>query len=134
VGVTVPFPFGEIKREQEPPSLTYRLDLDKGRIMGRVDGLAAVEQAIRKHLISPRFRCLIYTNQYGSEIKQNIIASDATPEYIRTELPRLVRDALSIESRVLGIRNFTFELDGERAQIRFEADTVFGQTVISEVI
>ncbi len=73
----------------ELPSKTYRLDLDKGRIIGKVDGLAAVNQAIRKALITPRFRCLIYEQPYGSELKDAIITQDATPEYAAATIPAL---------------------------------------------
>lgn len=134
MGVILPIPIGEVEQQQEQPSLTYRLDLDRGRIVGMVDGLEAVNQAIRKHLTTPRFRCLIYDNQYGSEIKETVIAGDASPEYIEAEMPRMVRDALSIDSRVLDIHDFSFSFDGEEAHIRFGASTIFGETIIEEVI
>lgn len=134
MGVVLPIPIGEIEQEQELPSYTYRLDLDRGRILGFVDGLHAVNQAIRKALLTPRFRCLIYDNQYGSELKQTIIANDATPEYVETELPRLVRDALFVDGRILDVADFFISKDGEDVFIRFTAQTVFGETVIEEVI
>lgn len=134
MGVILPIPIGDVEQQQEQPSLTYRLDLDRGRIVGMVDGLEAVNQAIRKHLNTPRFRCLIYNNQYGSEIKETIIAGDASPEYTEAEMPRIVRDALSIDSRVLNIHDFSFSFDGEEARIRFGASTIFGETIIEEVI
>ena len=134
MGVILPIPIGDVEQQQEQPSLTYRLDLDRGRIVGMVDGLEAVNQAIRKHLNTPRFRCLIYNNQYGSEIKETIIAGDASPEYTEAEMPRIVRDALSIDIRVLNIHDFSFSFDGEEARIRFGASTIFGETIIEEVI
>ena len=134
MGVFIPIPISEVEQEREQPSLTYGLDLDRGRILGRVDGLDAVNQAIRKALITPRFRCLIYNNQYGSEIKQTIIAGDASPEYVETEMPRLVRDALLVDARILDVYDFSCSFDDERAQVRFSAKTVFGDTVIEEVI
>jgi len=134
MGVFIPIPIGEVEQEREQPSLTYRLDLDRGRIIGRIDGLDAVEQAIHKALITPRFRCLIYNNQYGSEIKQTVIAGDVSPEYIETEMPRLIKDAVLIDSRVLDVYDFSFSFDSEQAFICFTAKTVFGETVIEEVI
>jgi len=134
MSVLIPISIGEVEREQEQPSLTYRLDLDRGRIIGKVNGLDAVNQFIRKALISPRFRCLIYDNQYGSEIKQTIIAGDASPEYIEAAMPRIVKDALFTDSRVLDVYDFSFSFADEQASIRFTARTVFGETVIEEVI
>ena len=63
--VFIPIPIDEVTEAEEQPSLTYRLDLDNGRIVGKVDGLEAVNQAIRKAIITPRFKCLIYDDQYG---------------------------------------------------------------------
>lgn len=134
MGATIPIPIAEVTQEQEKPSLTYRLDLDRGRILGRVDGLEAVNQYIRKALITPRFRCLIYDNQYGSEIKQAIIANDASPEYVDADMPRIVKDALLVDSRILDVYDFSFSFDGEQAFISFKATTVFGETTIEEVI
>ena len=134
MSVILPIPIGEVSQQQEQPSLTYRLDLDRGRIVGMADGLTAVNQAIRKHLITPRFRCLVYDNQYGSEIKETIIAGDASTEYIEAEMPRLVKDALSVDSRILDVYGFSFSFEGETAHIKFSASTIFGETTIEEVI
>ena len=90
----IPIPISTLQDEQEPPSLTYALDLDRGRIIGKVDGLKATEQAIRKALITPRWKCLVYDNQYGSELKNEITAKDASRELIETEIPRMVEDCL----------------------------------------
>lgn len=132
--VYIPIAIGTVEEEQEKPSLTYRLDLDAGRIVGRVDGLDAVEQAIRKAIITPRFRCLIYDNQYGSEIEDAIISKDATPEYIEAATEGFIRDCLKPDSRVLDVHDFSFEFKGDAAYIFFRADTVFGETEIEEVI
>ncbi len=81
--VYIPIPVTEVVEAKEKPSKTYKLDLDKGRIMGMVDGQEAVRQAIRKAIITPRFKCLIYNSQYGSEIEEAITQKDATEAYTR---------------------------------------------------
>ena len=134
MSVAIPFPVDEVEQANEPPSSTYRLDLDRGRIAGRVDGLEAVNQAIRKALMTPRFRCLAYDDQYGSEIKDTVYSDEVTPEYIEAELPELIEDALSVDSRILDVYDFSFAFTGDRAFIRFKADTIFGETVIEEEI
>lgn len=136
MAVYIPIPIAELEVDAEQPSKTYRLDIERGRIfpVGTCDGLEAVNQFIKKALLTPRFRCLIYDNQYGSEIKQTIIAADATSEYIETEIPRIVKDACLCDSRVLDIYDFSCSFDKEKAYIRFKANTIFGETVIEEVI
>lgn len=132
--VFIPIPISGIEEEREEPSFTYKLDLDAGRIMGKVDGLEAVNQFIRKALITPRFHCLIYDNQYGSEIKDTITSENATEELIEAEIPRLVSDALLCDGRVLKVYNFEYEFVEDYCHIFFNADTVFGQTSFEGVI
>lgn len=132
--VFIPIPVTEVTEAQEKPSLTYKLDLDKGRIVGTVDGLEAVNQAIRKAIITPRFKCLIYDNQYGSEIEATVIDKDATPELIEAVIPGFVKDALKPDARILKVYDFAFEFKGEGAYIFFRADTIFGETEFEEVI
>jgi hypothetical protein len=126
-------PIEEVEEAQEAPSLTYKLDLDKGRIIGKVDGLEAVNQAIRKAIITPRFKCLIYDNQYGSEIEDAVIANDATQEYTEAAIPGFVEDALKPDTRVLSVYDFEFSFEDDKAFIHFKADTIFGETTVEEV-
>lgn len=132
--IFIPIPIDTVEEAQEAPSLTYKLDLDKGRIVGRIDGQEAVKQAIRKALITPRFKCLIYDNQYGSEIEDAIIAADASQEYIETVVEGFVRDALKPDTRITNITDFSISFEDDAALISFTADTIFGKTEISEVI
>ncbi len=132
--VFIPIGITEISSEEEKPSKTYKLDLNKGRIIGIVDGQEAVQQAIRKALITPRFKCLIYDNQYGSEIEEAVTTNDATREYIRSVVPGFVEDCLKPDSRILGVSNFGFDFREDGAYISFDADTIFGKICIEEVV
>lgn len=134
MSVYIPIPVQQVVEAAELPSLSYRLDLDRGRIVGRVDGLAAVNQAIRKAIITPRFKCLIYDNQYGSEIEEAIIAKDASREYIQAAIEGFVKDALRPDMRILSVYDFQIDFAEDRAEIFFRADTIFGQTEVGEVI
>lgn len=134
MSVFIPIPISEVKEAAEQPSLTYSLDLEKGRIIGKVDGLQAINQAINKALISPRFKCLIYDSQYGSEIKDIIADKKTTTELIEAMIPRLVQDALKPDTRILSAYDFSFDFTEDGAYISFKADTVFGETTFKEVI
>ena len=133
MAVYIPIPVSTIE-EAEEPSKTYRLDLDEGRIVGYVDNLEAVNQAIRKALITPRFKCLIYDNQYGSEIEDAVTAKDATREYVEAVMEGFVKDALLPDTRILSVYDFSFEFRDDAAFINFRADTIFGETTVEEVI
>jgi len=133
-GVYIPLPVTKVAEATEKPSLTYRLDLENGRIVGKVDGLEAVEQAIRKAIITPRFKCLIYNHQYGSEIEEAIIAKDATPEYTVAAAEGFVVDALRPDTRILSVEKFKTEFAEDGAHFSFTANTIFGSITIEEVI
>ena len=132
--VYIPIPVAEVREAAEPPSKTYKFDLDKGRIIGFVDGQEAVRQAIRKAIITPRFKCLIYDHSYGSEIKEAIIQKDASQQYTESVIPGVVEDALKPDTRVVGVRDFKFEFENDEARISFYAETIFGEIQIEEVI
>lgn len=132
--VYVPLPISEVTEAEEKPSLTYKLDLERGRIVGKVDGLEAVNQAIRKAIITPRFKCLIYDNQYGSEVTEAITTQDATPEYTEAVIPGFIEDALKPDTRILKVFDFSFEFTEDGAHIYFKANTIFGETEFEEVI
>lgn len=132
--VYIPLPVSVIEEAKESPSLTYKLDLDKGRIAGKIDKLEAVNQAIRKAIITPRFKCLIYDNQYGSEIEDAVISNDATQEYIETAIEGFITDALKPDTRILSVSDFSVSFEGNSVYISFKADTIFGAAVVEEVI
>lgn len=152
--VYIPLLVTTVEEAAEPPSKTYRLDLEEGRILGMVDGQEAVRQAIHKAIITPRWKCLIYDNQYGSEIEAAVIQSmgRASNEYIEAVVPGFVRDALRPDSRITLVYNFVFAFtpedkaryfpelfeavgdDGDAVFVHFDADTIYGTVQIEEVI
>ena len=132
--VFIPLPMGEIEEEEEATSKTYKLDLEAGRIVGTVDGIEAVQQSIMKALLTPRFKCQIYDNQYGSEIGDAVIAADATPDYVEAVIPGFVKDALKPDTRILDVRDFDFEFRGDEAYIAFTVDTIFGETEMEVIL
>jgi phage baseplate assembly protein W len=129
----IPIGITQVIDEPYLPSKTYKLDLDNGRIIGKVDELEAMNQFIRKALITPRFKCLIYDSQYGSEIRE-ITTTDATREFIESEMPRLVEDALTYDPRILKVYDFSFSFKDDSVFLKFSVDTIFGTTEFEGVI
>lgn len=130
----IPIPVETITEAEELPSRTYRLDLEKGRIVGKIDGLAAVNQAIRKAIITPRFKCLIYDHQYGNEAEAAIASKDATRDYSEATAEGFIKDALRPDTRILSISNFKIGFEADGARVSFSADTIYGAVEIEEVI
>lgn len=139
MALDIPIPFETIENEQEKTSRTYKIDWDKGRIIGFVDGQEAMNQYIKKAILTPRFRCLIYSNQYGSEIVETLMNKDVTREYIEAEISFLVTDTLIYDSRILRIYNLEIEfMDSFPMQdsciIMFDVDTIYGEISVQEVV
>ena len=129
----IPIPIETIKDAEELPSRTYRLDTENGCIYGKIDGLEAVNQAIRKAILTPRFRCLIYDNQYGSEIEDVVIATDVTRNFVEAVMEGLIKDALKPDTRVLTVKDVKITWGDDYAIVTLTAETIFGETTIQEV-
>lgn len=128
MSVFIPIPIETVTEAPEKPSFTYRLDMENGRIVGKIDGIAAVNQAILKAILTPRFKCLIYDNQYGSEIEEAIITKNATRNYMETAIEGFIKDALLSDTRILSIYDFKMTWQNDKAFLFFKADTIFGET------
>ena len=104
---------------QEPPSKTWFLDHKNKRIISHIDGINAVIQAAYCAIQTRRYENLIFSWQYGSEL-HTLIGKDEA--YVFSEAKRMIKEALSIDTRITDVRDFNFE-DGT---ISFVIDTVFG--------
>lgn len=109
----------------EPPSKTWNLDLKDGRIKGYIDELDAVAQSAFMAIQCDRYQHIIFSWQYGSELS-TLIGKD--PDYIFSEAQRMIEDTLSTDTRITGVRDFTFT-DGV---IGFTIDTIFGSKDIQK--
>lgn len=109
--------------EVEQPSLTYRLDLETGAIAGRVDGLEAVKQAVYKMLQTPRYEHLIYTPNYGHELR-TLIGKD--PLLVRSEAARMLREALLQDDRITAVQDVNAETSGDSILLRFTVVSRYG--------
>lgn len=127
-------PTDDIENEYEIPTKTYAIDFERGRIGGTVDGVEAVKQAIIKAVITPRFKCLIYNDQYGSEIKEDVIEENSSEAYLQTVIPDYIGDALLPDERIIDVGDFNIVLEEDKAHISFIAYTIYGDIQIEEVV
>lgn len=111
---------------------TPYIDWETGRIFGYVDGLEAMKQHVRKTLLTPRFKCLVYDNQYGSET-EILISEDLDYDLFEVEAIRVVKDALLCDKRILDVFDFDFSQVRDEKIIRFSVDTIYGTLHKQEV-
>lgn len=134
MAVDIQIPINEIVEETEKPSKTYFLDLEKGRISGSIDGIEAVNQAIKKAILTIRFNNLIYDSDYGCEVGNALHDKTVTPEYLEAAIPDMIKDALSQDTRILDVYDFEMDFDCDSVHVSFFVDTIFGKTEINEVL
>lgn len=106
------------------PSKTWIIDRDAMQVSCMDEGLESVRQAVEIALNVERYRWTIYDANFGSEL-DGLAGEDEA--YIIAELPRMVEDALSPDSRVVAIDNYVFtRLDTTSMRVTFTVHTVYG--------
>lgn len=118
--------------EERQPSLTYKIDFEKGRIMGMIDGLEAVKQAVFLILQTERYQYLIYSSDYGCELIRDLIGKE--PLFVRSELKRRITEALLQDDRIEDVTNFDIEINGDSALVRFTVVSVFGEFKVEQEV
>lgn len=113
----------EIKEEVILPTRTYKISNDGKRIVGYTDGIEAMKQAVRLILNTERYENLIYSWDYGVELK-NLYGEDTG--YVISELKRRITEALTTDVRILDVTDFKFVKSGSDLSVNFVAHTEFG--------
>ena len=108
---------------ESQPSKTYCLDIENGRIRGIADNLEAVRQAVYLILNTERYDCLIYSWNYGAELKELI---GQPREYPYSEIKRCITEALLQDDRITTVDDFEFETAEKTVHVRFKVYTIFG--------
>ncbi len=111
------------ERQSDQPSLTYKLDIGQKRISSRIDGLDAIKQAVYKALATERYVYLIYSTDYGSEIR---------PNPIEIEMERWIKEAVLQDERIRSIDNFSMTRHAENIAVEFTVVSVAGEFVVSQ--
>lgn len=125
-------PDDDIETEEEIPTKTYAIDFVNGRIGKHIDEVEAMQQAIVKAIFTPRFKCLIYDDDYGSEL-QDEITDAPSPEYVVAVIPELIRDTLLPDDRIIDVSDFKIDVEAENIYVNFVAKTIYGDIEIKEV-
>lgn len=132
--VSVPFEDDELE-EADPVYRTYRMDFERKRIGGMIDGEEAVAQAIWKILSTTRFAHLIYDDQYGCDFFNKINNSGLTTSYLEADMAVMLEDALMYDERITGISDFSYEiLSHDSVHVSFVAETIYGELQMEGVI
>ena len=113
----------------EQVTKTYYLDIEKNTIEGFCDEIEAIKQTIYCILSTERFENIIYSWNYGVEIK-NLIGENET--YVRTELERVITEALLQDDRIKEVSNFIFSTASNIVTLTFDVITSFGSIPVNK--
>lgn len=114
-----------IEEEGEQPSKTYVLDFENKRIGGYIDDLAAVQQFVRKAIMTERSKWRIYSDAYGCELL-GLIGQDVSDGYLHTEADRMVREALIYDDRIISVDDVKVNRIGDSLFIECGIVSIYG--------
>lgn len=121
----------QIAAPRQQPSRTYRINSNLTRIVGKVDGLDAVKQAVAKILRTERYQYLIYSFNYGSELK-GLTGSERL--YAQSEIVRRIKEALKQDDRVQEVDRFEWEFTVDGVTVRFTVHSSYGQFEVNQEV
>lgn len=113
------------------PNLTYRLDIDRGRVRGTADGLDAVLQAVYLILSVERYAWPIYSRNYGSELCDLI---GRPKDYAMSEIKRRITEALLQDDRITSLSDWEFETGRKSVRASFVVHTIYGDVEASKEV
>lgn len=116
---------------KEYASKTYYLDIEKNKITGMCEDITALKQAIYMILNTERFEHLIYSWNYGVELKE-LIGENET--YVIPELERVIKEALMQDDRITDVNNFVFKSEKNSIIVTFNVITELGEITMEKVV
>ena len=107
------------------PSKNYRMLISSERINGWNDEPDAMKQVVYKILSTERYQYLIYSWDYGIELKDLF---GEPVDYVCAELERRITEALTQDDRINGVSDFSFDVS-KKGVVRaaFKVETIFGE-------
>lgn len=119
----------EVQDNYIEPTKTYKIK--DGRIVGFCDGIEALKQAIYLILNTERYEYIIYSDDYGSELK-GLIGKDK--DISESEYKRRIKEALIQDDRINNVDKFTFEYNQDGVLIQFTVFSIYGDFPIEKEV
>lgn len=114
----------EYSAPQLSPSYGWRLEANKNKIAGWVDGSDSVAQAIYLMLRTERGKYEIYPEWYGIELNELYGKSQ---DLVIVRLPALIKDCLLTDRRITNVDNIDIHFEGSKCICKFTVQSIFGE-------
>lgn len=107
------------------PDKTFRIDFEKKKLEGTIDGLEALGQAVTAALMTKRYECPIFSHNYGTDYT-NVMTGD----YLKNaaNLKTAVIDSLMTDERIETVEDFEFTRNGRSIRVKFTVKSIFGRS------
>lgn len=110
------------------PGFTYKLNVERERVLGYTDKLDAYRQAVYKILNTERYEYVIYSWNYGVEF-QELIGKPIY--YVIPEIERRITEALMQDDRTVAVGGFEFDTSKRGiVHVTFTAVSIYGEEKI----
>ena len=105
------------------PSKAFKINFDNYRMIGFIDGIDAVAQAVYLILNTERYEHVIFSWNYGVELVD--LFGQPIP-FVLPEIKRRITEALLQDDRIESVENFNFEVNKRQVHVTFNIQTIFG--------
>ena len=114
------------------PSYTHKLNLDSQTVSDFVDNKEAYRQAVVKLLSTERYDHIIYTTNYGVELRSLFGMSIY---YVVPELVRRITEAVMQDDRTTDVYGFDFDTTKKGVvSVKFHASSIYGDVEIEKEV
>lgn len=127
----------EPEDEETQEGYGYKYDYKNNRVITTTDGKTIRTDEhnsylywVYKVLMTERFACVAYSNDYGVEIEA-IIESDYSKPVAESEIARSITEALEIDERTKKVYDFSFKWEADKINIHFHLESIYNTDTIS---
>lgn len=114
----------DFEEAAEQPTKNYKIYTKKNRCVGFTDEVEALKQAIFLMLNIERYDHIIYSWNFGVELKDLFGKPVA---YILPEIKRRITECLTQDDRITTVDNFAFDVKKKRVHAKFTVHSVYGE-------
>lgn len=106
------------------PTKTHYINKNENLITGMTDGIEALKQAIYIILRVERYQHIIYSWNYGIELK-DLFGKPTT--YVCAVLPSRIKDALIQDDRIQNVYDIVTNAEGNIVSVHFTVQSIYGK-------
>ncbi len=107
---------------------TYRIDFENKRIIGFVDGLDAMTQAVKKAFLTERYSEQIYSGDYGIELQRLVGESTS---FVEANIQTTLEEALQTDGRINEVNDVNLNINLDVVTASCTIKTTLGEADVS---